>query len=222
MIEFYGGKQFGNPVKPVCMPKDMWQMSLRILSAIGSEVEKRTSALNKCWDLCQRNYTTFQTSTETLDLSALEELDRSSVKYFENFKVAVLRISFKSFKFQRTQIYQESFLEMIAKIGGFSGLLMGASIISLFEFVCFILVLLVRLCPGGKHWRLIRKTREDCLSLPWLAILLLKKVKMDSWWDLGQLLDSKLEKRTQKKIWKCQAINFYAWIFFLFWVTLYK
>ena len=105
MIEFYGGKQFGkllwkkfayllslilvellfsgNPGKPVCMPKDMWQMSLRILSVLGSEVEKRASALNKCWDLCQRNYTTFQTSTETLDLSALEELDQSSVKYFE-------------------------------------------------------------------------------------------------------------------------------------------
>ena len=73
----------GEPGKPVCMPKDMWQMSLRILSALGSEVEKRASALNKCWDLCQRNYTTFQTSTETLDLSALEELDQSSVKYFE-------------------------------------------------------------------------------------------------------------------------------------------
>ena len=72
-----------NPGKPVCMPKDMWQMSLRILSVLGSEVKKRTSALNKCWDLCQRNYTTFQTSTETLDLSALEELDQSSVKYFE-------------------------------------------------------------------------------------------------------------------------------------------
>ncbi|XP_059089169.1 pickpocket protein 28-like [Tigriopus californicus] len=131
---YYGLSEQDN--LPICTPALLQKENFSIRK------ESRVSSDSCKYDCIQSD---FRAEVTTGSLFVMENVEDRHSDPLNKRDTIVLEMHMKSFDFEKQIQYYDSFLDFLSKIGGWLGLVFGASIISFFEIFYFLIYLLIKL-----------------------------------------------------------------------------